>query len=194
MGHGFLFFKLFQQVQVLDGLIKRFCLSPTSGGWNWKQRVCRALLWVPLQEGVLPCLQILLALFFLGMWKQYSSLRLDHLMVSPPFSFPSFFRLPSTTLYLILSHLSKPSPQALSHLRLRSAIITHLKFRIDAETLFPSKVIVTSKGEPRISPITFEDTVQLLIVTRCESVNLYYRREESRNSLEYHQNVCNVFG
>lgn len=94
----------------LDGSSKRFCFSSTSGGWNWKQSICRGLLWAPLQGGH-DLLYILVALVFLGMWKQYSSPSLHHLSctVSPSSFFLSLFPLP---LHHPLTYSpSKPFPQ-----------------------------------------------------------------------------------
>lgn len=53
--------------------------------------------------------------------------------------------------------------------------MTHLKLATSAKTLFPSKVMVTS----RISLSSLEVTVRLLLVIRCGSVNSYYAGEES---------------
>lgn len=75
----------------------------------WRRKLkaesCWALLWVPLQEGMLPCLlQILLALVFLGVWKQFSRKSLQQHMVSLHSSPP-----PSTIPYLVLPLSNQPS-------------------------------------------------------------------------------------
>lgn len=74
-----------------------------------KAKSCRALLWVPLQEGVLPCLlQILLALVFLGVWKQFSRESLHQHMVSPhsspppPLSLTLFSLCPTNPLSVLI--------------------------------------------------------------------------------------------
>lgn len=71
---------------------------------------------------------------------------------------------------------------------LRSVLMTHLK--LAAKTLFPSKVMVTS----RISLSSLEDTVRLLLVIRYGSVNSYYAGEESKNWLDCHLSVRNFAG
>lgn len=55
--------------------------------------------------------------------------------------------------------------------------MTHFKLTISVETLFPNKVMVTRKGEPRISLSSLEDPVQLLMVIRYGIVNSYSAEE-----------------
>lgn len=57
--------------------------------------------------------------------------------------------------------------------------MTHLKLTTSAKTLFPNKVMVTRKGEPRISLSSLEDPVQLLMVIIYGIVNSYSAEEES---------------
>lgn len=80
---------------------------------------------------------------------------------------------PSTIPYLILP-LSNQTFFSVIY-SLRSVLMTHLKLATSAKTLFPSKVIVTS----RISLSSLQDTVPLLLVIRYGSVNSYNAGEES---------------
>ena len=73
---------------------------------------CQVLLWVPLQEGVLPCLlQIMLGLVFLGMWRQNFRMSLHQHMMSPPAA-PH----PPLSLTFVFLCPTKPFSRVVSHL------------------------------------------------------------------------------